>query len=102
MVQFLFLDRADLPEHTLRASNTSQSVTPRGDLITTTTTTYIKAPETQGSVCLSCVGDVSFALDVNNGQEFVCCRVECVEVVLLLCWCQDSAVFNVPYHKLCS
>lgn len=61
MVQFLFLDRADLPEHTLRASNTSQSVTPRGDLITTTTTTYIKAPETQGSVCLSCVGDVSFA-----------------------------------------
>ncbi|KAK8404481.1 hypothetical protein O3P69_007611 [Scylla paramamosain] len=49
-VEFLFLDRADLPEHTLRASTTSKSVTPRGDLITTTTTTYIKAPEAQDVV----------------------------------------------------
>lgn len=47
--QFLFLDRADLPDHTLRASTTSQSVTPKGDLVTTTTTTYIKAPENQGT-----------------------------------------------------
>ncbi|KAK8735678.1 hypothetical protein OTU49_005262 [Cherax quadricarinatus] len=44
-VEFLFLDRADLPEHTLRSSATSQSITPKGDLITTTTTTYVKAPE---------------------------------------------------------
>ncbi|XP_050736733.1 uncharacterized protein LOC127008574 isoform X1 [Eriocheir sinensis] len=49
-VEFLFLDRADLPDHTLRASTTSQSVTPRGDLVTTTTTTYIKAPDNQGAV----------------------------------------------------
>ncbi|KAG7167070.1 C2 domain-containing protein 2-like [Homarus americanus] len=46
-VEFLFLDRADLPEHTLRSSATSQSLTSKGDLITTTTTTYVKAPELQ-------------------------------------------------------
>ncbi|XP_071520425.1 uncharacterized protein [Panulirus ornatus] len=46
-VEFLFLDRADLPEHTLRSSATSQSLTSRGDIITTTTTTYVKAPDSQ-------------------------------------------------------
>lgn len=49
-MQFLFLDRADLPEHTLRASATSRSLTPKGDIVTTTTTTYIKAPEAQGTL----------------------------------------------------
>lgn len=50
-LQFLFLDRADLPEHTLRSSATSQSLTSRGDIITTTTTTYVKAPDSQGIWC---------------------------------------------------
>ncbi|KAK4316805.1 hypothetical protein Pmani_012062 [Petrolisthes manimaculis] len=44
-VEFLFLDRAEVPEHTVRTSATSQSVGPKGALVTTTTTTYVKAPE---------------------------------------------------------
>ncbi|XP_064121935.1 uncharacterized protein LOC135226386 [Macrobrachium nipponense] len=44
-VEFLFLDRADLPDLTLRSSATSQSLSSKGDLVTTTTTTYVKAPE---------------------------------------------------------
>ncbi|XP_066948807.1 uncharacterized protein [Macrobrachium rosenbergii] len=44
-VEFLFLDRADLPDLTLRSSATSQSLSAKGDLVTTTTTTYVKAPE---------------------------------------------------------
>lgn len=46
-VEFLFLDRADLPDLTLRSSATSQSLSSKGDLVTTTTTTYVKAPDSQ-------------------------------------------------------
>ncbi|KAK7085840.1 hypothetical protein SK128_008475, partial [Halocaridina rubra] len=50
-VEFLFLDRADLPDLTLRSSATTQSLSSKGDLVTTTTTTYVKAPDSKAVTC---------------------------------------------------
>nr|XP_045620378.1 uncharacterized protein LOC123771715 [Procambarus clarkii] len=70
-VEFLFLDRADLPEHTLRSSATSQSLTPKGDLITTTTTTYVKAPESQDVVVNGGDGIAAAVLRDIEGKKVV-------------------------------
>ncbi|XP_042225688.1 uncharacterized protein LOC121868805 isoform X1 [Homarus americanus] len=71
-VEFLFLDRADLPEHTLRSSATSQSLTSKGDLITTTTTTYVKAPELQDVIVNGGDGVAAVALrDIEEKKTVV-------------------------------
>ena len=51
--QFLFLDRADFPELALRSSATSQSISSKG-VVTTTTTTYIKPLDNSGKMKKLC------------------------------------------------
>ncbi|XP_018016758.1 uncharacterized protein LOC108673437 isoform X1 [Hyalella azteca] len=43
-VEFLFLDGGDLPDLTVRCSKVQQSISPQGERVKTTTTTYTKLP----------------------------------------------------------